>query len=165
VGVCMAYFKPPNIPFVVVWLGVLLISASANFYFLWRGSQGRGEKFFSAGMLLALRCTAPILLLSGVITLMFINMRDTGSIIMAIIWIIAYGLLLLSTQAFAPVSLVRLGWAFLITGIAIPVGIFFLRNFLPDIGPPHFSYLLMAATFGVYHLIYASVGFATKSKA
>ncbi|MEO8205875.1 MAG: hypothetical protein ABI615_06810, partial [Chthoniobacterales bacterium] len=124
----------------------------------------RGEKFLSPGMMLALRCTAPALLLCGVITLTFINMRDTGALFMVIIWIIAYGLLLLSTQAFAPVSLVRLGWAFLITGIAIPVGIFFLRNFLPGISSVH-SYLLMAATFGVYHLIYAGVGFATKSKA
>ena len=65
-------------------------------------------------------------------------------------WIAFYGLALLSTGLFAPRSLVCLGWAFLLTALALPA----LRNAVGDL-PANLPNLAMGITFGLYHLIYA----------
>jgi hypothetical protein len=72
-----------------------------------------------------------------------------------IIWILCYGLGLLATASFSPRSLTRLGWAFIIAGLAI----FFVWAansdvlMLPsDVGP---ASLAMGLTFGLLHVVYA----------
>jgi hypothetical protein len=82
-------------------------------------------------------------------------------------FMIFYGLALLSTAHFAPNSLVRLGWAFLLTGLALVLAngkeLLGLVDHatVPLAGPkatPAWTYpdALMACTFGAYHLIYAA---------
>ena len=75
-----------------------------------------------------------------------------------------YGLALIAMSSFAPKSLVRLGWAFVIAGLVL-----FLawaandevRNLRTDLGP---ASLVMALTFGLLHLVYAVAVFASTPK-
>ena len=69
---------------------------------------------------------------------------------LVVAWIAFYGLALLSTGLFAPRSLVCLGWAFLLTALALPA----MRNAVGDL-PANLPNIAMGITFGLYHLIYA----------
>ena len=80
----------------------------------------------------------------------------------ALIWILCYGLALLATASFSPRSLLRLGWAFVISGLAL-----FLvwaangdiRMLPTDEGP---ASLAMGVTFGLLHIVYAIAVFVSK---
>ena len=69
---------------------------------------------------------------------------------LVVLWIAFYGLALLSTQLFAPRSLALLGWAFLLSGLAVPAMTNTLENLTDNL--PN---LAMGITFGCYHLVYA----------
>jgi hypothetical protein len=69
---------------------------------------------------------------------------------LVVVWIAFYGLALLSTALFAPRSLVCLGWAFLLTALALPA----LKNVVGDLSA-NLANVAMGITFGLYHLIYA----------
>src|SRR4051812_44632705 len=71
----------------------------------------RGDAFVSPGMRLALRAMIPALLCGAVATSLW---PLSG---LPQMWILFYGLALLSTAHFAPRSLTGLGWAFLLTGL------------------------------------------------
>jgi len=134
------------IAFRVKWLCVLVLSSAVNFYFLRRDAVRRGEAFISAGMRMALRAMLPALLCGGVFTALF----SEGTVV--IFWMLFYGLALLSTVHFAPKSLERLGWAFLVVSIAtLAIGIY---NGRMGVGPGEAD-RLMAFTFGLFHLVYA----------
>ena len=75
-------------------------------------------------------------------------------------WIVFYGLALLSTALFAPRSLALLGWAFLLTGVSVPVTGDAVEGLASDI--PNF---FMGITFGAYHLIYALSTWPRKERA
>jgi hypothetical protein len=133
------------------WLVVLMFSALANFYFLHRDSGRRGEAFISAGMRMAFRAMSPALLFGGVFTILMSEWDVVP------FWQISYGLALLSTVHFAPRSLERLGWSFLLIGLSLALWISFSshegmvsfgRFCAPDVA--------MAGTFGLFHLIYAA---------
>ena len=148
-------FQPPlgAHRFAAIWLFVLLLVLIANTFFVWREAQKSGRPFISAGMKLALRAIAPCLLVFAVFTGCFFGAGypNIAKLWLVTVWVAFYGLALLSTALFAPRSLVFLGWAFLITSLAVPVwsrlsGDQFER--VPN--------LAMAMTFGLYHLIYAA---------
>lgn len=132
--------------FICGWFGVLAVTCAANTWFLWRDARRRREPFISAGMKQALKCIAPPMLAGGVVTFLLI---DFTGIFLPFVWMIFYGLALLATAPFAPRSIPRLGWIFLLTGL----GTFFLQGEVAILSDPN---LLMTATFGAFHLLYAA---------
>ena len=138
--------------FAVIWLIVLILAVATNAFFIWREAKKDGRPFISSGMKLSLRAIAPNLLIPAAVTLWFLadGYRGATEPELVVAWIVFYGLALLSTGLFAPRSLVCLGWAFLLTALAIPA----LRNAVGDL-PANLPTIAMGLTFGLYHLIYA----------
>ena len=138
--------------FASVWIGVLIVAGAANAYFLWREAERDGRPFFSSGMRLALQAIAPNLLIPMAITLWFFRNGYLGAqeLQLVTVWVAFYGLCLLSTGLFAPRSLSLLGWAFLLTALAIPVLGDALDNLTDDVPDT-----VMGVAFGLYHLVYA----------
>jgi hypothetical protein len=138
--------------FTLTWLIVLILAAAANAFFIWREANKDGRPFISSGMKLTLRAIAPNLLIPVAVTLWFLvdGYKGASEPELVVVWIAFYGLALLSTGLFAPRSLVCLGWAFLLTALAIPA----VRNALGDL-PANLPTIAMGLTFGLYHLVYA----------
>jgi len=138
--------------FAVVWLVVLALAVVANAFFIRREARKEGRPFISSGMKHALRAIAPNLLVPAAFTVWFFatGYKGGAEYELAVLWIAFYGLALLSTGLFAPRSLVCLGWAFLLSGLALPA----LRNVLGEL-PSNLPNLAMGITFGLYHLVYA----------
>ena len=145
--------------FAVIWLIVLILAGATNAFFIWREATKDGRPFISSGMKLSLRAIAPNLLVPGAVTVWFLvnGYKGATELELVLAWIVFYGLALLSTGLFAPRSLVCLGWAFLLTALAIPA----LRNALGDL-PANLPTIAMGLTFGVYHLIYAVCAWSRK---
>ena len=138
--------------FAAIWLTVLVIAVAANAFFIWREAKNDGRPFISSGMKLSLRAIAPNLLIPAAVTVWFLvsGYKGAAEQQLVVVWIAFYGLALLSTGLFAPHSLVCLGWAFLLTALALPA----LRNAVGDL-PANLPNIAMGITFGLYHLIYA----------
>ena len=138
--------------FAAIWLIVLVIAVGTNAFFIWREAKKDGRPFISSGMKLTLRAIAPNLLIPAAVTLWFLvsGYKGAAEQELVVAWIAFYGLALLSTALFAPRSLVCLGWAFLLTALALPP----LRNVIGDL-PANLPNMAMGITFGLYHLIYA----------
>ena len=132
---------------------MLVIAVGTNAFFIWREAKKDGRPFISSGMKLSLRAIAPNLLIPAGVTLWFLvsGYKGAAEQELVVTWIAFYGLVLLSTGLFAPRSLVCLGWAFLLTALALPA----LRNTLDDL-PANLPNIAMGITFGLYHLIYAA---------
>ena len=138
--------------FAAIWLIVLVMAVATNAFFIWREAKKDGRPFISSGMKLSLRAIAPNLLIPAGVTLWFLvsGYKGAAEQELVVVWIAFYGLALLSTGLFAPRSLVCLGWAFLLTALALPA----LRNAVGEL-PANLPNLAMGITFGLYHLIYA----------
>jgi len=138
--------------FAAIWLTVLVIAVATNAFFIWREAKKDGRPFISSGMKLSLRAIAPNLLIPAGVTLWFLvsGYKGAAEQELVVVWIAFYGLALLSTGLFAPRSLVCLGWAFLLTALALPA----LRNVVGEL-PANLPNIAMGITFGLYHLIYA----------
>ena len=95
---------------------------------------------------------APYLLIPAAFTAWFFGTGYLGGteLDLVVVWIAAYGLVLVSTVAFAPRSIVLLGWACLLTAVGVPL----LEEKL-DLWIGDMPSLLMGLTFGLYHCIYA----------
>jgi hypothetical protein len=147
--------------FAFIWLVVLVISLGGNALFLHRAARRAGRPFISPAMKLALRAIAPCLLIPVAVTIWFFQTGYLGNqeLFLVMVWTGFYGLALLSTNLFAPRSLTLLGWAFLITGMAIPV----LDRAIETDFSADIPDLAMGATFGLYHLIYAACTWSGKS--
>jgi hypothetical protein len=146
--------------FAAIWLAVLLIATATNAFFILREARKDRRPFISSGMRLSLRAIAPNLLIPAAVTVWFWTAGYKGAAELELVgaWIVFYGLALLSTGLFAPRSLVYLGWAFLLTALALPA----LRNVLGDL-PANLPTVIMGLTFGLYHLIYAVCAWPRKS--
>jgi hypothetical protein len=140
--------------FAFLWLGVLVLAAVTNAFFLWREAERDRRPFFSSGMRLALRAIAPNLLIPAAFTVWFLDTGYLGAreLELVTIWVAFYGLALLATGLFSPRSLSLLGWAFLLTAVATPVLADVIDRLTDDVPDT-----LMGLTFGVYHLVYAVV--------
>ncbi|MGK0184641.1 MAG: hypothetical protein ACI9R3_000415 [Verrucomicrobiales bacterium] len=151
------YFAPGGesgwMPFVLTWLMGYLVVEGINFTMIYRNARHRGDRFLSPGLKHAVRSLAPPLFcgcVTGVSLAAFLN--DPG--LCAIVWVTFFGLALLSTSSFAPQSLIWLGRAFACAGIAmLPCYLAFTGD-----GSNRFQLaaLIMAITFGMFHLIYAA---------
>jgi hypothetical protein len=160
-----------------IWFAVLVLTLTANTYFLWRGARDRNAPFLSSGMRLALRATLPGLLCGLYFTIMFgvsgpLGPAGYGMFYLPPLWMLFYALGLLATFHFSPRSITRLGWAFLAAGMAS----FYLvitEKLLPLLahgnnlmtGTPVAANALMAATFGLFHLIYAACTWPRRTSA
>lgn len=140
--------------FVLIWVSVLLVTLLANTIFIAQKARREGGAFMTSGLRLALRCAAPVVLVALALTSIFWRNDETTEAlpVLVTIWIVCYGLALLATASFAPLSLQWLGWAFLFTGLVclLLTGPIFNRE------PAQHSALAMALTFGLYHLIYGA---------
>jgi len=137
--------------FATAWLIVLVFAVVTNAFFIWREARNDGRPFLSSAMRLALRAIAPNLIPAAVTVWFFTTgYKGAAEQELVVAWIAFYGLALLSTGLFAPRSLVRLGWAFLLTALALPA----LRNAVGDL-PANLPNMAMGITFGLYHLIYS----------
>lgn len=145
--------------FAFIWIDVLILTAAVNVFFVWREARNSGRPFISSGMKLALGSIAPNLLVPAIFTIWFLRVGYLGAVELELVavWVIFYGLALLSTALFAPRSLALLGWAFLLTGISVPVVANAVERLSDDV--PN---LVMGVTFGLYHIIYAACAWARK---
>jgi len=148
--------------FVFIWIDVLILTVVINAFFVWREARSSGRPFISPGMKLALRAIAPNLIVPAIFTLWFLKIGFLGAVELelVVIWVVFYGLALLSTALFAPRSLAILGWAFLLTGVSVPV----IANAVEGL-PDNVPTMVMGLSFGLYHLIYAACTWSRKRDA
>jgi hypothetical protein len=148
--------------FAIVWIDVLVLTIIATAVFVWREAKSGGRLFLSPGMKLALRAIVPNLLVPAIFTVWFLQTGFLGAVELelVVIWVVFYGLALLSTALFAPRALAILGWAFLLTGAGVAVITNALEGLTDD--APN---LVMGITFGLYHIIYALCTWLRKSRA
>jgi len=147
------YYRPELIVgsglYVCSWVVVLVLILGFNFFLLKKAALRRGDPVFSPGMKLAARgAVGPLsvaVVLSGVVIY-----RDDYPPFLVMFWVILYGLALLSTREFAPLSMIRLGYSFLFCGLVALTVYPFLEN------PVKSASLVMGSTFGLLHLIYAA---------
>jgi len=140
--------------FLETWLIILAIASTLNVFLLFKEARRRNQPFVSAGMRMALRAFVPPMLVGGCVGIGLIVFLHNLTLA-ALIWALCYGLALLSTASFSPRSLVRLGWAFVVTGLLT----FFtwaacsdVRLLASDLAP---ASLVMGLTFGLLHIVYA----------
>ena len=147
--------------FLGLWLAILAITTLLNFYLLHREAASRQQPFFSEGMKTALRSFLPPMLVGGVLGVGLIWFKDDVKLA-SLVWILCYALALLSTAHFSPRSLVRLGWAFLVCGIALTV-VFFTKGGLGMAqNAATMASIFLGLTFGLLHIAYAVAVFVRK---
>jgi len=146
----------------MIWIVVLALTMIVNVFFVSREARNSGRPFVSSGMKLALRAIAPTLIVPAIFAVWFLKLGylSGSELELVTMWIVFYGLALLSTALFAPRSLALLGWAFLLTGVSVPVTADVVEGLAADI--PNF---FMGITFGGYHLIYALFTWPRKERA
>lgn len=145
--------------FLVGWSAVLLVTALANAILIWQAALSRNEAFVSPSMRKALWALFPPLLCGAVFTVLAANGRQDWRMLPPM-WMVFYGLALLATAQFSPSSIPLLGWSFLSAGLLYIaaeqwIGSGFFVAFL-HADPSTSPNLLMSATFGLFHLIYAA---------
>jgi len=159
-AVWMATTRPnadPHFSFLLLWLLVFVLTAGTNTVFIVLGARRRNEAVFSASMKAAFTALAPPFLVAAMLTVLF-NVAASDPLneaTLGITWAICYGLGLLATSHFAPRSLALLGWAFLISGLAAILTVRFGSDFFFRMLDARNTVVFMAATFGLFHLIYA----------
>lgn len=144
------------------WLGMLVLVLLFNVFQIYRIGSARQKPFWSTGLRLALRGALPSIIAGGFLGLLFI--RNGADRPAACLWILHYGLALLAIREFAPKSMVWLGWAFVIFGVAGLAGVadvvHWLAIWMKDLNGSR----LMAIAFGGFHLIYGGAIVTTKSR-
>jgi hypothetical protein len=108
---------------------------------------------------------APALIVGGAWTLLLsgVGWYSGLCLLTGIVWAICYGLALLATSHFAPRSLTLLGWAFLMAGIAALLCVRLKPGVIDETSRP--GILFLAATFGLFHLIYAACAWPRRGAA
>ena len=137
-------------PWLLVWHAVLVLVAAINTVMLAGQSRREGRPLLGSGLRLAVRGLVPPLLAGGVLG--YLCAWSLALEWCAALWILFYGLALLATQEFAPRSLVWLGRAFFVAGLgAVALCLCVWKH-----PPAGLGSILMAATFGLFHLVYAA---------
>jgi hypothetical protein len=136
-----------------VWMVVLAITTLANFTFLWRDDRRSGEPFFSARARWALRALAPSFILAGLVTL---PLMVVSLYFMGLAWSAAYALGLLAASHFAPRSILLLGRAFFVATVLGMIPPLIAPSAGANVPGNTYFELYMAATFGLFHLLYAA---------
>jgi hypothetical protein len=152
----------PTFHFLVPWLGLLVVVTVVNLVLLRRDATRRGEPFVSPGMRLALRAMLPGLLGGGLIAW---PLGRSAPDLLAALWILFYGIRLLAASHFAPKSICWLGRAFFASSALVFVGASPLMSVFNPANSLSHAHILMGATFGIFHLIYAACVWPRKSAA
>ncbi|HEY1052059.1 MAG TPA: hypothetical protein VGE39_19950 [Prosthecobacter sp.] len=151
--------------FLAQWLIILTITGGLNVLLLAREAARRGQPLVSDGMRMALRALVPPMLAGGVLGCGLIIYLD-NHVMATLVWTVCYGLALLATASFSPRSLVRLGWGFVLAGLAIFWGWAAnsdIRHLRTD---ESLAAVIMGVTFGLGHIVYAlAVLFSPKPQA
>jgi hypothetical protein len=138
--------------FATAWAVVFVLTAGVSLLLIRRDAQRRGQPFLSVGARSALRAMLPPMLFAAALTVTsIIHNAATAAVPW---WIGLYGLSLLAMTHFAPRSLSILGGCFLTAGIIAALGIPDSATSRTEIGSDG-PCILMAATFGMFHLVYA----------
>jgi hypothetical protein len=147
--------------FIGIWLCVLVLTLFANTWFIWRKARREGGLLLTPGLKWAIVSATPVVLITGILTSLFWKNDETTEAlpILAITWIVCYGLALLATSSFAPRSLLILGWIFLFSGI---IALICIRWFNAETTVRTNG--AMGLTFGLYHLIYAALTWPRKAR-
>ena len=147
--------------FAGLWIGVLIVAALGNLFFIRREAKAANRPFVSSGMRLALMAITPNLLIPAAFTLWFFQTGYLGAreLDLVAVWVAFYGLALLATSLFAPRSLALLGWAFLISSLSIPLLVNVIDNLTDDVPDT-----VMGVTFGLYHLVYAVAAWPRRNR-
>jgi len=140
--------------FLTLWLMILVIASILNTGLLAREARLRRQPLISGGMRMAVRAFAPPMLVGGCVGIGLIVFLHNLAL-SAVIWILCYGLALLGTASFAPRSIRRLGWAFVLSGL----GLFFAWAVYRDVdlltSDMGVASLALGLTFGLLHVVYA----------
>ncbi|HET6407499.1 MAG TPA: hypothetical protein VFG14_06425 [Chthoniobacteraceae bacterium] len=146
--------------FGMAWAVVFVATAGISLLLIQRDAKRRGEPFLSIGFRSAMTAMLPPMSFAALITLAH-TVRNTIHYTVPW-WITFYGLALLAMAHFAPRSIIILGWAFLVSGAASVGGLldfwFGSRLQVGDHLPEFINgpCVLMGATFGLFHLVYAA---------
>jgi hypothetical protein len=140
------------------WWALVFIATLAVGVGCWQRAATRwGEPLVSPAFKLTVSCLAPALFAGGAIGAC-LTITSGLPLFPVLFWVVFYGLALLSLRPFAPIGIVVLGWAFVLTGVGAFI---YLMNetTMPEFDLPTptnlFPAAIMGATFGLYHLIYA----------
>lgn len=144
--------RPDPGQFLALWLAVLAAVTFFNFWLLHRNAKQRGEDFASSGMRMALQAVSPPLASGFALSALYAYDFPGAWSLMVSFWMLFYGLALLAMRAFAPRSLVRLGYGFFLLGI---FSFFPGLNPLSHWGPFRTGLCFMALSFGLLHIVYA----------
>ena len=133
--------------FLYAWLGAVVLTNGINALFIARSSKSKNEPFFSPGMRHTLQSVSPPLV-SGAIVGSAVILSGGNALFTASLWVTFYGLALLAMQSFAPKPITGLGAAFTAAGIMTAVATLVSPTWTNPA-------LVMALTFGLFHLGYA----------
>lgn len=138
--------------FAFAWLSVFVMTTVIAVGLLCRAARGNNDG--SARMQFGLRSVAPFALIPVAFSGWFFATGYLGAaeLDLVTVWVVSYGLILLSIAFFLPRSIASLGWAFLLTGLSVPVLADKIDNWVDNVPT-----VLMGLTFGIYHLIFAAV--------
>lgn len=146
--------------FATLWIAVFILEIAVSLFLLAREARRSGHPFLSAEFKLALNQLKPFPIIPAAFTGWFFTTGYLGAqeLNLVVVWIAFYGLMLLSASLFAPRGVAGLGWAFLLTSLSVPVITSLIEAYF-SLDVPN---VLMAATFGGYHLIYAAFNWSRK---
>ena len=136
------------------WAIALIIGDCFNGFLLFRRARKEGVTFLSSGLKHTCFACAPAAIAGGIISYEVVEQEIE---LCALVWVLCYGVAILSMGGAAPRSLRRLGWAFLISGSVI-----FLvwmkygpaMSAILGINTLGAGAVMMMLTFGLLHLVH-----------
>ncbi|MGC6427343.1 MAG: hypothetical protein ACON5H_10165 [Akkermansiaceae bacterium] len=129
-----------------IWFAVAGITLLFNTALVVQKAKREGAAIFSPGLKMGFRAILPAMIIGFVIGLM--QFRAYDHVVLAWIWMLCYGAALTATGSFAPRSMWWLGIIFIGTGLC------FFRSYPSGLESVVKGNLMMAQTFGAYHLVY-----------
>jgi len=130
----------------LVWLAVFVIASASDILITWRRARRRGETWWRRAQLQTAMAILPGFVLVGFFTALFVWLGEPGAIPFG--WMIGYGMALWTVGMFSITEVKVLGAAFLVAGW---LGMLLL---------PGFPIVVLAVTFGGFHLVYGAVVWA-----
>lgn len=144
------------------WVGGLALVLIFNAFQIFRMKEDPNRPFWGPGLKIATRGALPSLIAGGFLGLLYV--RGDQDRLAACLWILHYGLALLAIREFVPKSMVWLGWAFVVFGVASLAAVTYVIHTPPDWITHMNGSRLMAVAFGGFHLIYGGLIVTTGRK-
>ncbi len=148
--------------FELIWLSVAVLAIAILVGSLWRDAVRRGEPLLSPRTGLVAAVVLPSFLAAAAVSFAAAT-THMQPLATAGFWMIFYGLALLATHAFAPRSLLALGWIFLLSGLCLLSLLCTRLDLLIRLDFTIAGYWIMGCTFGLYHLAYGWLIWPTRT--